>query len=470
VFGSEMRALWENGLIERRISPPGVLAYLTWGSVPPPMTWLAGIESLQPGTWMRRDPAASSSGTFADVGTHYASGGPDEVTVDEPALRARVREAVEDSVRAHLVADVPVGVFLSGGVDSSAIVSAARSAGAGDLRTYTVTFPGSPLSEHEQAREVARRFETTHHEVEVDARALLLDLPAILGHLDQPTVDGVNSFYVSRAVSAVGVKAVLSGAGGDELFGGYPSFRRLPRALRAKRRLWPFVGPVAPALAPLLPATLRPRWRQFCTTNGRIEDLYRVQRGLFMPVEYPALLGPALREPSIWRDASARLAAAERNLFAGPADERPEASVARLETTMYLRSQLLRDLDVMSMAHGLEVRVPFVDDPLLSAVWPALGARPDLMHGKRLLHETLAQPLPAGIAQRPKQGFTLPFAAWMNGPIAPFVRDGMAALARDGWIDRQAPDAVWRAWQRGASHWTRPWSLGVLGHFLEASR
>ncbi len=470
VFASELRALWENGLVERRASPAGLLAYLAWGSVPAPLTWLAGVESLQPGRWIRWDAEARvTSGLFADVRTHYASE-PDAPAVDERALRAGVRAAVEQSVQAHLVADVPVGVFLSGGIDSAAIVSAARSAGAGDLRTYTVTFEGSPLSEHEQARAVARRFETTHHEVHVDARALLGDFPTILARLDQPTADAVNSFYVSRAVAATGIKAVLSGTGGDELFGGYPSFRRLPRALQAKQRLWPLVGPVAPALAALLPAGLRPRWRQFCAADGRMEDLYRVQRGLFMPGEYPALLGPALREPSVWREASAQLAATERTLFAPPADERPVASVARLETTVYLASQLLRDLDVMSMAHGLEVRVPLVDDPLLSAIWPALGARPDLLRGKRLLHETLAQPLPPGIADRPKQGFTLPFAEWMTGAIAPLVRDGMAALAREGWIDKKVPDAAWQAWRRGTSHWSRAWSLAVLGHFLEVSR
>ncbi|MDE3156908.1 MAG: asparagine synthase (glutamine-hydrolyzing) [Acidobacteriota bacterium] len=470
-FASELRALWQTGLVERRVAPAGVLAYLSWGSVPPPLTWLAGVESLPPGTW-RRFPGddAGTNGMFADIRSRYTAAA-DATVEEEPVLRARVRAAVEDSVRAHLVADVPVGVFLSGGIDSAALVSAARTVGASDLRTYTVTMPGSPLSEHVQARGVARCFETIHHDVEVHADSLLDDLPAILAHLDQPTGDAVNTFYVSRAVAATGIKAVLSGAGGDELFGGYPSFTRLPRALRLRRGLWPLVGSVAPVLGALLPSALVPRWRQFCAGGAGIDDLYRVQRGLFMPVEQPALVGPALREPSVWRDASGRLAAVEQALLPAPPHERPIASVARLETTMYLRSQLLRDLDVMSMAHGLEVRVPFVDDPLLSAVWPAVGAQPALLRGKRLLHETLARPLPAGITDRPKQGFTLPFAAWMEpsrGPLVPLVRDGLATLARDGWIEGGVPDAIWGAWRHGRMHWSRPWSLAVLGHFLGA--
>ena len=133
---------------------------------------------------------------------------------------------------------------------------------------------------------------------------------------------------------------------------------------------------------------------------------------------------------------------------------------------MYLGSQLLRDLDVMSMAHGLEVRVPFVDHELALHVWPALAWHPDLMRGKRLLHESLERPLPDAIVHRPKQGFTLPFARWMNGELAPIVHDGLRRLAADGWIASGAPDRLWNDWQQGRSHWTRPWGLSVLGHFL----
>jgi asparagine synthase (glutamine-hydrolysing) len=143
--------------------------------------------------------------------------------------------------------------------------------------------------------------------------------------------------------------------------------------------------------------------------------------------------------------------------------------VARLETRMYLRSQLLRDIDAMSMAHALEVRVPFVDHELLGAVWPDLGAHPGLMANKRLLHETLAQPLPPAAVNRPKQGFTLPFHTWLGGELQPFVRSGMDDLVSAGWITPGTPDAIWHSWQNGAAHWSRPWALGVLGAFLRAA-
>jgi asparagine synthase (glutamine-hydrolysing) len=363
------------------------------------------------------------------------------------------------------VADVPVGVFLSGGIDSGALVSCATSVGAANLQTFTVGFD-DVSSETDRARLVATMFGTTHHELSVDPAEVARDLPAVLARLDQPTIDAVNSFYVARAVAATGIKAVLSGAGGDELFGGYPSFTRLPRAIAAKQLagpLWPAIGPLAGLF---MPERLRARWRHFASTNGSLVEAYRVQRGFFLPEEVAALAGPALREGSIWREAVEQVQDVERALLSPVAAEVTQAAVARLESRLYLGSQLLRDLDVMSMAHGLEVRVPFVDADLVAQVWPELAFHPELMVGKRLLADTLERPLPDAVVRHPKQGFTLPFGRWMGGELGPFVQDGMRRLSDAGWIAADAPDRVWAAWRRGAAHWSRPWGLSVLGHFL----
>jgi asparagine synthase (glutamine-hydrolysing) len=459
-FASEIHALVASGLVERAIDPAGVLGFLEWGTVPPSLTYVAGVESLAPGSWMRwSQDGACTRRAFADVAGVYAR--PHSGCTEE-ALRERAGAAVQQSVAAHLVADVPVGVFLSGGIDSSAILSAASASGAAALNTYTVRFD-ERSSEHEYARLVASTFGATHHELVLDASRIVADLPRILARLDQPTLDAVNSYYVSAAVAETGIKAVLSGSGGDEMFGGYPSFTRLPSAMRWKRRMQPLVPVMGPAVSAMLPERLTERWRHFMAGNGRMDAAYRTQRGLFMPAEVERLAGPALKD--CWASASARVASAESALFDGGASTL-EGDVARLETRVYLGSQLLRDLDVMSMAHGLEVRVPFVDHVLLEAVWPDLGAHPSLMRNKRLLHETLARPLPREAVDRPKQGFTLPFAQWMNADLQPFVRSGMAHLADAGWIGRDVPDATWRAWQRGAAHWSRPWALGMLGAFM----
>ena len=459
-FASEIHALVSAGLVARTIDPAGVLGFLAWGTVPRPLTYVAGVASLAPGTWMRwSQDGARESRPFADVSGVYArphSG----CTAAE--LCERVGAAVQQSVAAHLVADVPVGVFLSGGIDSSAILSAACHAGVSGLNTYTVRFDHRS-SEHEYAKLVASTFGATHHELVLDPSHIVADLPRILARLDQPTLDAVNSYYVSAAVAETGIKAVLSGSGGDEMFGGYPSFRRLPAAMRWKRRIQPLVPAMKPAVSAVLPERLTERWQHFMSGNGRMNAAYRTQRGLFMPAEIERIAGPALRDR--WASASARVAEAESALFDGDASSLA-GDVARLETRVYLGSQLLRDLDVMSMAHGLEVRVPLVDHVLLDAVWPDLGAHPALMRNKRLLHETLARPLPREAVDRPKQTFTLPFATWIAADLQPFVRSGMTHLADSGWIAAGVPDATWNAWQRGAAHWSRPWALGLLGEFL----
>jgi asparagine synthase (glutamine-hydrolysing) len=196
-------------------------------------------------------------------------------------------------------------------------------------------------------------------------------------------------------------------------------------------------------------------------------EAYRVQRGLFLPDDRRVVAGPALTDAAIWRDALEQLARAEERLLAQIGDELPAASVARLESRLYLQSQLLRDTDAMAMAHGLEVRVPFVDHELAKAVWPELGQHPSLLKGKALLHASLQRPLPPSVVQHPKQGFTLPFAQWMRGPLEPFVQDGMRRAAKAGWIAEDAPVLVWDDWVNGCTHWSRPWALAVLGHFTQ---
>jgi asparagine synthase (glutamine-hydrolysing) len=328
----------------------------------------------------------------------------------------------------------------------------------------------SATSEGPLARVVAQTFGTDHHELTVDGTQVLNDFPRLLAHLDQPSIDGVNSFYVSKAVAETGIKAVLSGTGGDELFGGYPSFTRIPRAMTAKRftgAAWPGVS----ALGDLVVADrLQARWRHFAGTNGSLSEAYRVQRGFLMPDEIATLAGPALRETATMQAAAEALGEAEEQALSAVGDESMTASVARLESRLYLRSQLLRDLDVMAMTHGLEVRVPFVDHELLGTVWPALGAHRSLQRQKRLLVESLARPLPAVIAERPKQGFTLPFDTWLGRELATLVRAGISELEAGGWVAAGAADRIWREWRQGGTHWTRPWGLGILGHFLRTDR
>jgi asparagine synthase (glutamine-hydrolysing) len=370
-------------------------------------------------------------------------------------------------VRAHLVADVPVGVFLSGGIDSAAIVSAARAAaGTTDLHTYTVIVDDRAYSEEHQAAATAARFGTRHHTLRVDHIDIRRDLDLVIRHLDQPTYDAVNTFYVSRAVASAGIKAVLSGIGGDEMFGGYSSFTRIPNGLALSRALGPLMRATGAAAGAVLPAWRAAKWQHFAA-DPALASAYRSQRGLFMPEEWAGLLGAALRDPGVREQADVALAEAEQRFLQAAGPETALAATARLETRGFMASQLLRDVDVMSMAHGLEVRMPFVDHGLQEAIWPALGAHPRLASGKRLLCDSVPAPLPAAVVDQPKRGFTLPFAAWLHGPLGGDVRDGIEALAAREWITRAAAADAWTAWASGQAHWSRVWALGMLGRFLE---
>jgi asparagine synthase (glutamine-hydrolysing) len=466
-FASEITALRRANLVSREVSPAGVLAYLAWANIPAPLTWLRDVEQLEPGTWRRwsRD-GRMACGRFADAARAYVTGDEPGTVYDERELRDAVAVAVSETVRAHLVADVPVGVFLSGGIDSGAIVSAARTFGDAGIHTYTVVVDESSYSEDRLARQMAECFSTTHHVLRVDATDIRRDLPVIVQRLDQPTADAVNSYYVSRAVAATGVKAVLSGVGGDEMFGGYPTFERLPAGVQFGRALGPMMRATRAAATLALPAWRAAKWRHFAE-EADLGSAYRALRGFFMPEELSELIGPALAEADVLAAAEAAVEEAEQRLFTPAGPELPLASVARLETRGFLGNQLLRDIDAVSMAHSLEVRVPFVDHELQQTVWPALAHHPLLVKGKRLLHETLSRPLPIDVINAPKRGFTLPFAEWMRGDLQELTREGLYALAGHGWIDRTAPEAIWTAFEAGDAHWSRPWGLAVLGRFLQ---
>jgi asparagine synthase (glutamine-hydrolysing) len=459
-FASEIAALRRASLVDRDVSPSGVLAFLAWSYIPAPLTWLRGVESLLPGTWKRwRNDGCMDGGTFADFTEIYS----DDPTPTEDDLRVRVREAIRDSVSAHMVSDVPVGIFLSGGIDSSAVVASARAAISGRLHTYTVGGDVPSMSEIEPARQVAMFFETTHHELMIGAGAIERALPSIIRRLDAPSSDAINSYFVSQAVAATKVKAVLSGVGGDELFGGYPSFQRIPSAMRTAKWLAPVLPVTAIAASAL--TDWRARKLQHFAGAPDTAAAYRAVRGNFMPEEWPGLLGPAF-DGDAGRRAREALAEVEARTFREMPSETPHATVARMETGGYLQGQLLRDIDAVSMAHALEVRVPFIDHRLAAAVWPALGHYPALLEGKRLLHESLPR-MPDGIAGRPKRGFTLPFDTWMRGGLRETTLRGIESSVALGWVNARGAAAVWGDWERGRAHWSRAWGLSVLGQYLQ---
>ena len=419
-FASQVKALLAGGQISRAPDPAGLAGFYLWGSVPEPLTTWRAIRALPAGASMIID----SRGARDPVPYHSIA----EVYVEAEALAERpvnpatanaeaLTAALQDSVRHHLIADVPVGAFLSAGIDSGALVGLMRDAGQDDIRTVTLSFAefaGRPEDEAPAAARIARHYGAQHTNRVVSEDEFRQDLPKILAAMDQPSIDGVNTWFVAKAARELGLKVAISGLGGDELFGGYPSFRDVPRMAallkmpaalpglaRAWRRLAGAYCRARPAAHPKLAALLE--------LGGTVAGAYLLRRGLFMPAELAGL-----RDADTLREGLAELAPVETIAAAlCPGPQTDFARLATLEATLYMRNQLLRDADWASMAHSLEIRVPLVDACLLKQIAPCLvnaRHRP----AKAPLARAPAKPLPEDIAQRQKTGFSTPVATWLQ--------------------------------------------------------
>jgi asparagine synthase (glutamine-hydrolysing) len=360
-------------------------------------------------------------------------------------------------VRLHLVSDVPLGVFLSGGIDSSALAALAAEGRPQPLTTLSVAFEERALSEAAYARRMAARVGADHHEVLLRAPEVFADLGAFFAAMDQPTVDGLNTWCIARAAREAGLTVVLSGLGGDEVFWGYDHLRRtaalgLARAvmaLLAARRGVTRLGPVAGALL-ARPGLDRLAALEAPTPPG----VYHLVRGLFPRAIVRDLLGASEG------DLEAAAPALTGDARAGAGDLRE--ALTRLEFSHYLGDQLLRDTDVMGMAHSIEARVPYLDHRLVETVLglPA-SLKLDRARPKPLLLDALGDRLPREIWDRPKMGFTFPMAAWMRERAADLER----LCLEDKRLQRPVVEAVWRAFAAGRTHWSRPWALLVLARF-----
>ena len=436
-FASEVRALLAAG-VPVAVDSTAAYQYFRTGSVPEPLTLIQGVRALSAGHYMIWRDGRARLHRYWDV--NFPTGDP----IGDPAAVARA--ALLDSVEHHFVSDVPVGVFLSGGLDSTAIVALARQLRTGELRTFSLTFPGSPLDEGGDARRTARHFETTHHEWAMDgatARQLFVDF---LAAADQPSIDGFNTFMVARLARRHDTKVVLSGLGGDELFGGYPSFWRVPRLVRT-RRLAGVSGTVSAAVARVARSAGGPRARRLpdlLSLPPNLQNAYAVFRGIYTRDEAAALTSHYLGGAPVAEEAQSH----------DPNDPTAADGVSRLELTRYMRNQLLRDADVTSMASGVEVRVPFVDSALFDAV-SRIPAAARLQRGKVLLQRAVPE-LPSWVVNRPKRGFVLPIGTWLDhdwrghfGELKPPPSIAIdtwyrrwSILAFERWLQRLRPQHV----------------------------
>jgi len=458
VFASEIRAIRASGLLDLRVDHAALAAFLRLGSVPAPMTAFEGVEELPPAHVLTVTGGRAALHRYWDLPAPGA--GPEEPAAAAREIRNRFREAVTT----HLVSDVPLGVFLSGGVDSAAIVAMMREAGHDRIRTFSITFPEREFDEGADAARLAARYQTDHTASEVRGEDLAADLDRIIAAMDQPTVDGVNTYYVSRVTRQSGTIVALSGLGGDELFCGYPSFQLAPRVL-AWQRAAGRVALARPVLAAALAAIPSPRSAKLRESLGgapTIQSAYLAVRGLLSHDEAVDLLAPGpLLDAARDLDAAAALGALAPEM---PAD--PVAATGLLELRGYMHNQLLRDTDVMSMAHSLEVRVPFLDHPLVEfAVGLSGRFRGNGHPPKWLLRKALGDLVPPETG-RTKRGFTFPLGRWLGGPLRPRVEEALHDGA--GVFRPEAAARLLAQVDRGRAHWSRLWALVVLVLWLRA--
>jgi asparagine synthase (glutamine-hydrolysing) len=382
----------------------------------------------------------------------------------------RLQPMLEEAVRLQLVSDVPVGVFLSGGIDSSALVSI-LSRGGVTPSTFSIVFREADFSEAQHSRAIAARFRTDHHEINVSQTDVLTAIPDALRAMDLPSMDGINTYFVSREARRAGVKVALSGLGGDEVFAGYSSFRTVPRMERFAQfwRQVPSVvrSPVASAFAALSPANDQNRkLASLARDNGRVLHPYFLSRMLFTPTQRDLLFSQA--------DGSAadRAAQSQRDRLQRALPLDAVNRVSYLESRCYMLNTLLRDADFMSMSQGLEVRVPLIDHQLAKAVLALPGGWKLNGTPKKLLVGALAGSLPDEIVHRPKRGFTLPFERWMRQELRAEIEPvlGKKRISEGplgGLLDSAQVDRVWKNFLGGETSWSRPWSLYVLQRWCE---
>jgi asparagine synthase (glutamine-hydrolysing) len=466
VFGSEIRAILASGLVPRRLSSEAIEQFLAYGSVEAPLTMVDGVRAVLPGHLVEYKDGETRTERYWQL----VPEAPEETSPARPEqVMEEVTALTREAVRLWRISDVPISLFLSGGIDSGALLSLLRRGSSDAIHTFCLEFDRETSvaraprwEEGASAAAIAQRYGAIHTTVTRTEAEVRQRLGHAVAALDQPSIDGINTWFLSEAVAEAGFKVALSGVGGDEGFLGYRFFQTLPRDERWRRgweeapdwlRVW-----AAGTISKLPLGRWQSRAAKLEAILGeRMADLdtVRLYRQLFTRSQRRRLLGSEGR-PS-WVD---------HEVATWTFHDRLNRASA-LELSGYLPNTLLRDTDTMSMAHGLEVRVPLLDHPLIERVLRLPGGVKLRPGQPKWLLIAAAGDLPTTIQQQKKQGFELPFDRWLRGPLREEMADSLASRTLEGLIDRPAAGEVWQQFLGRRLTWSRVWALYVLQQWME---
>jgi asparagine synthase (glutamine-hydrolysing) len=459
IFASEMRAVLSVMPGEKELNHSAIAEYFRYQSIGFPFSPVKGIKQMEAGTWMQIKDGFVRTETYWDPVTRLY----DFNFTDKKQVEGKVKALMLQSVKRRLVSDVPVGAFLSGGIDSSAVVGLMVEAGDPSPKTFTISFDEEEFDESHYAKIVAKKFHAEHTRILLKPELMLEELTHALDAMDIPTGDGINSYVVSEAVHKQGIRVALSGVGGDELFAGYPIFMQYIR-LQQKSWIWNLPGSVRKMAGGFIgKGSKKDRMRQMIEMpSPGIENSYPVFRQILSPKALQELTSLTGNGPLTL---SGQLLSKKRELSRLPF----LSQVTAAEYLGYTQNTLLKDTDQMSMAHSLEIREPFFDQDLVEFVMSVPDHFKVPVYPKSLLVESLKPLLPDSIVYRKKQGFVFPWKSWLRNELRPFCEQYIKNMGQRSFIHEKKLWSYWQSFLKGDDRirWMEIWLFVVLEYWME---
>ncbi len=466
LFASEVRALLASGLADSKINHSGLYHFLTFGHLKSPNTLIGNIQELQPGYYLIID----QNGNIDKKSYWDPCNSINSESINQTDPKTSIDRLLREAVEYRQVSDVPIGAFLSGGIDSSAIVSHMVKTLDKPITTISIGFKEKEFDESKYSAEISRLYKTEHQLLTLEDEQILEALPDAIDAMDQPTIDGINTYIISRAAKEAGLKVVLSGLGGDELFGGYPSFSLVSELQKKKKLLSVFPHFLtkfgSKLLKKALPSDQSDKLEHWLEGKLSGAHEYFLIRTLYCEKQVLDLFV----DQDITKKEILNYFEFTKKLLNDLKIKDNFTLVSYLETTHYLQNMLLRDTDMMSMAHPLEVRVPFMDHKLVEYMFSLPAKHKKLTDTpKSILVNSLKTSLPDSVVNRKKMGFTLPFELWMRGKLKSEIESVLMTPINsfNSLISQTAVEKIWKQFLIGRTSWSRPWSLYVLKRWID---